>query len=116
MLKKLLGAACGDDNNCQSDECHDNCRSECHSKVWHCLVVDKVEDKVKSIVAEQLGLDVCIIDPDSSFTKDLSAGSLDAIELIMAIEEVFNFEILDEEAEMMTTPVEYVVVIKVNLS
>ena len=58
MLKKLLGAACGDDNNCQSDECHDNCRSECHSKVWHCLVVDKVEDKVKSIVAEQLGLDV----------------------------------------------------------
>ena len=71
---------------------------------------------MKSIVAEQLGLDVCIIDPDSSFTKDLSAGSLDAIELIMAIEEVFNFEILDEEAEMMTTPVEYVVVIKVNLS
>lgn len=33
VLKKLLGAACGDDNNCQSDECHDNCSSECHGKV-----------------------------------------------------------------------------------
>ena len=66
---------------------------------------DEVEDKVKSIIAEQLGVELANVAPEASFTEDLGADSLDAVELIMAIEEAFDIEIPDEEAEEMTTPV-----------
>ena len=77
--------------------------------------MDEVEDKVKSIIAEQLGVEAASVTPDASFTEDLGADSLDAVELIMAIEEAFDIEIPDEEAEGMTTPAECVVAIKGKL-
>lgn len=49
-------------------------------------VMEEVEDKVKSIIAEQLGVEASAVVPDASFTEDLGADSLDAVELIMAIE------------------------------
>ena len=52
------------------------------------VVMEEVEDKVKAIIAEQLGVEASSVTPDSSFTEDLGADSLDAVELIMAIEEV----------------------------
>ena len=76
---------------------------------------DEVEDKVKSIIAEQLGVEISSVTPDASFTEDLGADSLDAVELIMAIEEAFDIEIPDEEAETMTSPAECVNAIKGKL-
>lgn len=59
-----------------------------------------VFDKIKDIIAEQLSLeDDSVITLDTSLTKDLEADSLDAVEIIMAIEEEFDIEIPDEEAE-----------------
>ena len=52
------------------------------------VVMEEVGDKVKAIIAEQLGVEASSVTPDSSFTEDLGADSLDAVELIMAIEEV----------------------------
>jgi len=60
-----------------------------------------VEDKVKSIVAEQLGVKLEEVTADASFIDDLGADSLDTVELIMALEEEFNIEIPDEDAEKM---------------
>lgn len=77
--------------------------------------MDEVEDKVKSIIAEQLGVEAASVTPDASFTEDLGADSLDAVELIMAIEEAFDIEIPDEEAESMTSPAECVAAIKGKL-
>uniref|UniRef100_A0A7S3TQX0 Acyl carrier protein n=1 Tax=Emiliania huxleyi TaxID=2903 RepID=A0A7S3TQX0_EMIHU len=79
------------------------------------VVMDEVEDKVKGIIAEQLGVEAGSVTPTSSFTEDLGADSLDAVELIMAIEEAFDIEIPDEEAESMTTPAECVAAIKTKL-
>ena len=79
------------------------------------VVMDEVEDKVKGIIAEQLGVEAGSVKPDSSFTEDLGADSLDAVELIMAIEEAFDIEIPDEEAETMTSPAECVAAIKAKL-
>mmetsp|Transcript_48697 Transcript_48697/g.103921 ORF Transcript_48697/g.103921 Transcript_48697/m.103921 type:complete len:125 (-) Transcript_48697:660-1034(-) len=78
-------------------------------------VMEEVEDKVKSIIAEQLGVDIASVTPEASFTEDLGADSLDAVELIMAIEEAFDIEIPDEEAESMTSPAECVSAIKAKL-
>ena len=61
-----------------------------------------VEEKVKSIIAEQLGVKVEEIKPESSFVDDLGADSLDTVELVMALEEEFGIEIPDEDAEKMT--------------
>ncbi len=58
-----------------------------------------VEDRVKSIIVEQLGVDADDVVPDASFIEDLGADSLDTVELIMAFEEEFSLEISDEEAE-----------------
>ena len=58
-----------------------------------------VEDKVKSIIADQLGVDLEEVKPDASFTDDLGADSLDIVELVMAFEEEFDIEIPDEDAE-----------------
>ena len=62
-----------------------------------------VSDKVKSIIVEQLGVDEEEVTPDASFVDDLGADSLDTVELVMALEEEFETEIPDEEAEKITT-------------
>ena len=62
-----------------------------------------VEDKIKSIVAEQLGVKVEEVTPEASFIDDLGADSLDTVELVMALEEEFDIEIPDEEAEKIAT-------------
>jgi acyl carrier protein len=58
-----------------------------------------IEAKVKSIIADQLGVSEDEIKPESSFIEDLGADSLDIVELVMAMEEEFEVEIPDEEAE-----------------
>jgi len=62
-----------------------------------------ITSRVKSIVADQLGVAEDEIKPESSFTDDLGADSLDIVELVMALEEEFDTEIPDEEAEKITT-------------
>ncbi|MDD5131913.1 MAG: acyl carrier protein [bacterium] len=60
-----------------------------------------VEDKVKEIIIEQLGVDPEEVTNDASFINDLGADSLDTVELVMALEEEFDIEIPDEEAEKL---------------
>jgi len=76
---------------------------------------EDVEEKLNSIIAEQLSVDLDKVKPEASFTEDLGADSLDAVELIMAIEEAFGIEIPDEEAEKMTTPADCATAIKAKL-
>ena len=61
------------------------------------------EDKIKSIIAEQLGVKAEEVAPESSFVDDLGADSLDTVELIMQLEEEFNIQIPDEDAEKIST-------------
>jgi len=61
------------------------------------------EDKVKSIIVEQLGVKAEDITPESPFINDLGADSLDTVELVMALEEEFGVEIPDEDAEKIST-------------
>jgi len=65
--------------------------------------MSSVEDQVRGIIAEQLGLKGEEIKNDASFVDDLGADSLDTVELVMALEEEFETEIPDEEAEKITT-------------
>jgi acyl carrier protein len=65
--------------------------------------MENIEAKVKKVVAEKLGVDEASIKDDSSFIDDLGADSLDTVELVMALEEEFDCEIPDEEAEKITT-------------
>jgi acyl carrier protein len=60
-------------------------------------------DRVKDIVVELLGVEADRVTPEARFREDLEADSLDLVELIMAIEEEFNGEISDEEAQKITT-------------
>ena len=62
-----------------------------------------IEDKVFDIVVDKLGVDRGEVTPDAVFVDDLGADSLDLVELIMAMEEEFGFEIADEEAEKLRT-------------
>ena len=62
-----------------------------------------VEDKVKKIIAEKLGVDMSEVVPEASFVDDLGADSLDLVELIMSMEEEFDIDISDEDAEKLVT-------------
>ena len=62
-----------------------------------------VEEKVRGIIVEQLGVDAEEVIPGASFVDDLGADSLDTVELVMALEEEFHLEISDEDAEKITT-------------
>lgn len=65
--------------------------------------MENIEQRVKKIVAEQLGVNEADVKTESSFVNDLGADSLDTVELVMALEEEFECEIPDEEAEKITT-------------
>ncbi|MAH81255.1 MAG: acyl carrier protein [Rickettsiales bacterium] len=63
----------------------------------------EVFDKVKTVIVDQLGISEDEVTMDASFTDDLGADSLDTVELVMALEEEFNTEIADEDAEKLVT-------------
>ena len=65
--------------------------------------MENIEQRVKKIVAEQLGVNESEIKTESSFVDDLGADSLDTVELVMALEEEFECELPDDEAEKITT-------------
>lgn len=65
--------------------------------------MEKVEQRIKKIVAEQLGVNETDVNNESSFVDDLGADSLDTVELVMALEEEFECEIPDEQAEKIHT-------------
>ncbi len=74
-------------------------------------MADAIFEKVKDIIVDQLGVDESEVTPEASFLDDLGADSLDIVELIMALEEEFDLEIPDEDAEKITTvgdAVEYI--------
>ncbi len=74
--------------------------------------MSNVEERVRQIIVEQLGVKEDEISIDSSFVDDLGADSLDTVELVMALEEEFNCEIPDEDAEKITTVKEAVEYLK----
>ena len=75
-----------------------------------------IEKRVKKIVAEQLGTDAATVKNESSFIDDLGADSLDTVELVMALEEEFDTEIPDDQAEKITTVQQAIDYINKNLS
>jgi len=77
--------------------------------------MDNIEQRVKKIVAEQLGVNEADIKNESSFVDDLGADSLDTVELVMALEEEFECEIPDEEAEKITTVQQAIDYVRNNL-
>jgi len=78
--------------------------------------MSSVEDRVKKIVVEQLGVKEDEVKPEASFVDDLGADSLDTVELVMALEEEFETEIPDEDAEKITTVQEAISYIKEHAS
>ena len=77
--------------------------------------MSSIEERVKKIVAEQLGVKEDDVQESASFVEDLGADSLDTVELVMALEEEFETEIPDEEAEEITTVKLAIDYIKENL-
>jgi acyl carrier protein len=73
-----------------------------------------IEDKVKEIIVEQLGVEASQVTPTASFIDDLGADSLDTVELVMAFEEEFNIEIPDDAAEKIKKVNDAVEFIKAN--
>ena len=73
-----------------------------------------VEEKVKSIIVEQLGVDADEVTNNASFTDDLGGDSLDIVELVMAFEEEFDIEIPDEEAEKIGNVADAIAYISAN--
>ncbi|MDT8363505.1 MAG: acyl carrier protein [Nitrosomonas sp.] len=76
----------------------------------------EIEQRIKKIVAEQLGVNEAEIKNESSFVNDLGADSLDTVELVMALEEEFECEIPDEQAEKINTVQEAIDYISANVS
>ena len=66
-------------------------------------MAQSIDDKVKAIIVEQLGVDPEEVSAEASFVNDLGADSLDTVELVMALEESFKIEISDEDAEKIHT-------------
>lgn len=77
--------------------------------------MSSIEERVKKIVVEQLGVEEDQVTPDASFIDDLGADSLDTVELVMALEEEFDCEIPDEEAEKISTLAQAKAYIEANL-
>jgi acyl carrier protein len=77
--------------------------------------VASIEERVKDIIVEQLGVEEDEVSPEASFIDDLGADSLDTVELVMAFEEEFNIEIPDEDAEGISTVADAVEYIKTNV-
>ena len=73
-----------------------------------------VKEKVKQIIAEQLGVDESEVTPTASFVDDLGADSLDTVELVMAFEEGFEIEIPDEDAEKIQTVQDAITYVEAN--
>ncbi len=65
--------------------------------------MSQIEEKVKSIIVEKLGVDAAEVKPEASFTNDLGADSLDTVELIMEFERVFGVSIPDDQSEKIST-------------
>jgi acyl carrier protein len=65
--------------------------------------MSEIEEKVKSIIVDKLGVDEAEVKPEASFTNDLGADSLDTVELIMEFEKEFNISIPDDKAEKITS-------------
>ncbi len=76
--------------------------------------MSNIEERVKKIVVEQLGVKEEDVNNNSSFVDDLGADSLDTVELVMALEEEFECEIPDEEAEKITTVQQAIDYVKAN--
>ena len=66
-------------------------------------MADNIQEKVKDIIVEQLGVDAGQVTPEAKFVEDLGADSLDTVELVMAFEEEFGIEVPDEDAEKLQT-------------
>ena len=79
------------------------------------MSTDEVFEKVKAIIVEQLGVAEASVEMESSFIDDLGADSLDIVELVMAIEEEFDIEIPDSDAEKVVTVGDVVDYIKENV-
>jgi len=77
--------------------------------------MENIEQRVKKIVAEQLGVNEADIKNESNFVDDLGADSLDTVELVMALEEEFECEIPDEDAEKITTVQQAIDYVTANL-
>ncbi len=78
------------------------------------MSVENVQERVKNIIVEQLGVEADQVKPEAQFVNDLGADSLDTVELIMALEEEFDVEIPDEKAEKIKTVGEAVAYIQEN--
>ncbi|MDG2237912.1 MAG: acyl carrier protein [Arenicellales bacterium] len=78
--------------------------------------MSSIQERVKKIVVEQLGVSEDQVTADASFVDDLGADSLDTVELVMALEEEFDAEIPDDEAEKITTVKQAVEFIQANAS
>ena len=75
-----------------------------------------IEQRVKEIIVEQLGVNEAEVKPEAKFVDDLGADSLDLVELVMALEEEYNMEISDEDAEKILTVGDAIEYIKAHVS